>query len=157
VRWRVLLVALPVAAAAAAAALVLRFGGDDLGDPGQFIAGVVRDLAGNDYEGAWGTLHPLHQGFVARGEYVACEGQSPIPGHVSSLQVLSVADKRLSLPGQTGKIDAKAVRIKLALAVEGGDPIVVTTTGHAVAVGGHWSWILPADRLAEYRAGRCPS
>jgi hypothetical protein len=36
------------------------------------------------------------------------------------------------------------------------EPLVVMHTGHAVAVGDRWTWVLPPARFAEYRAGRCP-
>jgi hypothetical protein len=57
------------------------------------------------------------------------------------VSVINVSDKQLEVPGEAGTTD----------------PIVVTHTSHAVAVAGHWTWILPPERFAEYRAGRCPS
>jgi hypothetical protein len=35
--------------------------------------------------------------------------------------------------------------------------VVVTQTVHAVAVAGHWRWILSPSRFAVYRSGTCPT
>jgi hypothetical protein len=34
--------------------------------------------------------------------------------------------------------------------------VPVTVTAHAVAVKGHWRWILTAKRFASYREKECP-
>lgn len=159
VRTRLLLIGLPLVAAAVTAALVLRFtgGSDGPGDPARFMTGLIQEIAANDYGGAWATLHPAHQRVATREAYVACEGQTPIPGKLSSVSVVDVSDKQVEVAGEAGTVEGKAVRLELSITGAGPDPIVVTHTSHAVAVAGHWTWILPPDRFAEYRAGRCPS
>lgn len=159
VRTRLLLIGVPLLLAAAAAALVLRFAGgsDGPGDPARFMTGLIQEIAANDYAGAWATLHPAHQRVATQEAYVACEAQTPIPGTLSSVSVIDVSDKQVEVAGEAGTVDGKAVRLELSIAGAGPDPIVVTHTSHAVAVAGHWTWILPPERFAKYRAGRCPS
>lgn len=156
-RTRVLFVGGPLLAAAVAAAVVLAFtrSGDGPGDPGRFMTTLVEQIAGNDYSDAWLTLHPAQKQVATRKAYVACESQSPIPGTLASVSVLGVSDEQVKIAGE-GTTAGKAVRVRLSIGGVGGDPVVVTHTGHAVAVGDHWTWILPPARFAEYEAGRCP-
>ena len=155
---RVLFVVAPLLAAAVTAALVVRFAGgsDGPGDPGAFVAQLVREIAANDYAGAWATLYPAHQRIASLDAYVACEQLSPIPGKLTSVNVLGVSDRQVQVAGQPAAVSGKAVRVRLAITDAGPDPIVLTHTSHAVAVAGHWTWILPPERFAAYRAGRCP-
>jgi hypothetical protein len=156
-RTRLLFVGAFLVAAAVAAGVVFAFaGGSDEGpgDPGAFMTNLVEEIAGNDYATAWLTLHPAQQRVAKRDAYVSCESQSPIPGKLSSVTVVDVADEDVQVAGQ-GTTHGKAVRVKLSITGVG-EPIVLTHTGHAVAVGDHWTWILPPERFAEYKAGRCP-
>ena len=156
-RTRLLFIGGPLMAAALAAGVVLGFGrgsGNGPGDPGAFMTELVEEIAGNDYATAWQTLHPAQQRIATRAQYVACESQSPIPGKLSSVKVVDVADENVQVAGE-GKAAGKAVRVKLSIAGLG-EPVVLTHTGHTVAVGDHWTWILPPERFAEYKAGRCP-
>src|SRR5215210_1855018 len=146
-RTRLLFVGGPLLAAGVAAALVLvltRGSGDDLGDPASFLTTVVEQIAGNDYADAWLSLHPAQKLVADREAYVACESQSPIPGKLASVNVLSVSDEQVRVAGE-GTSAGKAVRLKLSIGGLGGDPVVVTHTGHAVAVAGNWTWILPPE------------
>ena len=156
-RTRLLFVGLPLLAAGVAAALVVAFtrGSDGPGDPAAFMTTLIEQIAGNDYAEAWLTLHPAQQRGAGRRAYVACESQSPIPGKLASVTVLGVSDEEVRVAGE-GTTPGKAVRLKLSIGGLGGDPVVVTHTGHAVAVGDHWTWILPPARFADYEAGRCP-
>jgi hypothetical protein len=156
-RTRLLFVGGPLLAAGVAAALVLVFtrGSDGPGDPAGFLTTVVQQIAGNDYADAWVSLHPAQKLVADRDAYVACESQSPIPGRLASVTVLDVSDEEVRVAGE-GTTPGKAVRLKLSIGGLGGGPVVVTHTGHAVAVSGHWTWILPPERFADYEAGRCP-
>lgn len=146
----------PLLAAAVAAALVLAFTRDSgPGDPAAFMTTLVEQISGNDYADAWLTLHPAQKRVATRSVYVDCESKSPIPGKLASVRVLDVSDEQVRVAGE-GTTAGKAVRLKLSIGGLGGAPIVVTHTGHAVAVGGHWTWILPPARFADYEAGRCP-
>jgi hypothetical protein len=155
---RFLFIGGPLLAAGIAAALVIaltRGSGDDPGDPAGFLTTVVEQIAGNDYADAWLSLHPAQKLVAHRDAYIACESQSPIPGKLASVSVLGVADEQVRVAGE-GTTAGKAVRLKLSIGGLGGAPVVVTHTSHAVAVAGHWTWILPPERFAEYEAGRCP-
>jgi hypothetical protein len=157
-RTRLLFIGGPLLAAALAFGLVLAFArgsGDGPGDPGAFMTELVEEIAGNDYATAWQTLHPAQQAIATQDAYVSCESRSPIPGKLASVEVVGVADEDVRVAGQQGTTAGKAVRVKLSIAGLG-DPVVLTHTGHAVAVGDHWTWILPPERFAEYKAGRCP-
>jgi hypothetical protein len=159
VRTRLLFIGGPLLAAAIGAAIVVAVGrstGDGPGDPARFMTNLVEQIAGNDYAGAWQTLHPAHQRVATRAAYVDCESQSPIPGKLASVQVIDVRDERVRIAGSPTMSDGKAVRLRVSIA-GAGEPVVLTHTGHAVAVGGHWTWILPPERFAEYEAGRCPA
>lgn len=119
------------------------------------MTGLLSQIARNDYDRAWTTLHPSHQRIVTRAEYVRCETQSPIAGRLDSVKVLDVSDKPVRLAGETDMAAGKAIRMRLTFSgLE--EPLVVMHTGHAVAVGDRWTWILPPARFAEYEAGRCP-
>jgi hypothetical protein len=158
VRTRLLFAAGPLLVAAVTAGLVIYLarGTDGPGDPGAFMTRLVEQIASNDYAGAWLTLHPDQQRIATRDAYVTCEARSPIPGRLSSVTVLGISDERVRLAAGDGQVAGKAVRLRLSIAGAGAEPVVLTHISHAVAVGGHWTWILPTDRLAEYRAGRCP-
>ena len=156
-RTRLLFVGVPLVAAALAAGAVFAFAhgsADGPGDPGAFMTNLVEQIAGNDYATAWQTLHPAQQRIATRNAYVSCESQSPIPGKLASVTVVDVSDEDVQVAGQ-GTTAGKAIRVKLSITGVG-DPVVLTHTGHAVAIGDHWTWILPPERFAEYKAGRCP-
>lgn len=161
---RVLRYAAPVAAAIVGAVVVfllfdtpsVRSGSDGpSGDPGRFMAGVVRLIGENRYGRAWSTLHPEHKRVASRRQYVACEELTAIPATVRSVQVLGVFDepfqltRALSVPSK-----AVAVRITLTDALDP-EPYVLRHTVHAVAVGERWAWVLPPERFAAYRDGTC--
>src|SRR6266540_465316 len=62
-----------------------------------FATHVVELIAANRYEDAWALLHPLHQSLAPRAEYVGCEGEAPIPGHLESVRVLREFRERAPL------------------------------------------------------------
>jgi hypothetical protein len=133
--------------AAAATAAVLGFAwprSSFAESPARFLAGVIRLLAANRYEEAWSSLSPVDQSIAPRAVYVACESQSPIPGHLASLRVLRIGRDRIG------------VAVTFALRIAGGAPPAVervVVTVHAVRNGHRWAWILPAARRALYRSG----
>lgn len=122
--------------------------------PTVFAVHVVELIAANRYDEAWDDLHPMHQRVAPRGEYVGCESQSPIPGHLASIRVLRVYNDETAL-GKGEFVPGKAVVVQISIA-EQAERVVVTDTVHAVRVGKRWAWVLPTWRLEEYRAGICP-
>lgn len=157
---RIALAALLVAglAVSAADARILMRGGStarpDGPDAAGFTVRVVRLIAANRYAEAWTLLYPGHRGVVAQSSYSSCESLSPIPGRLQSVQVLSVRNERVPVPGQDEPIPGASVEVRIVIVGVG--RVVVTPTFHAVRADGHWTWILPNSRYRLYLHGRCP-
>jgi hypothetical protein len=127
-------------------------------DPAVFLRGIVSRIAANDYGTVWQKLHPAQQRVATRAVYVRCEQLTPIPGHLDWIRVVSAKDERITVPGDAGMVDSKAVTFRLKLS----EPVlkqsvVVTKTVHAVAVNGNWRWILTPERFGVYRTKSCPT
>ena len=124
------------------------------GAPAAFLAQIVRLLAANRYAEAWPSLNPLQQSIAPLPTYVACESQSPIPGQLVSLRTLHVRREPVRVLPEQPPVPSIAATFVLRIAgaaVPEGVPVVLTA--HAVAVGTHWTWILPPARLRLYREG----
>jgi hypothetical protein len=124
--------------------------------PAVFLAGVVAEIAHNDYAHAWLSLFPPHQRVAPLDSYVACESKSPIPGQLDELTVVRSWRTRVAVAGQPHRLAGAAVRFRIVLS----DPelalsITLRPMLHAVLWGGTWKWILPAARYSMYRAGTC--
>ena len=162
-RWHLILAILvAVVAAVAAGAIVLgsRGGsGSPAGpedDPVAFLKGVVGQIVRNDYAHAWSTLHPAQQRAVSRKDYVRCELQTKVIGHLDSLTVVRAFDDPVIVAGAGARpVPSKVVTFRLRLSEPGVGTVSFTHSVHAVAVGGHWTWILTPHRYGLYRAGGC--
>ena len=163
-RQRVLVAILAVAAAAAiaAAAIVLGSSGGSgnaaqpKDDPVQFLRGVVAQIVGNDYADAWQTLHPAQQRVVSKRDYVRCELQTKIVGHLDSLTLVRAFDDFVLVAGGGVRpVKSKVATFRLRLSEPGVGVITFTHSVHAIAVGGHWRWILTPHRYELYRLGGC--
>ena len=121
-----------------------------------FVRTVVRLIAENRYAAAWPLLHPSHRRAAGRSEYVSCERQSPIPGRLVSVRAGAEFDAAVALaPGV--RVESRAVPIRVVLLdLATLQRTEVRDTVNAVRVGDHWTWVLPPDRVARYRAGACP-
>jgi hypothetical protein len=127
-------------------------------DPAVFLRGIVSGIAANDYGTVWQKLHPAQQRVATRAVYVRCEQLTPIPGHLDWIRVIAAKDERITVPGDAGMVDSKAVTFRLKLS----EPVlkqsvIVTKTAHAVAVDGSWRWILTPERFGIYRTKSCPT
>jgi hypothetical protein len=117
---------------------------------------VVRQIVTNDYEHAWLSLHPAQQHLVPKEDYVRCEQQSPVAGRLAWIKTVKVKDARFRVGGLTGLVRGKAVTMQIKLIDDdSGASVVVTHTAHTVFVGGHWRWILPAERIGLYSSSAC--
>jgi hypothetical protein len=126
-------------------------------DPGAFLREVVRERATGEYGRAWDALHPSHKLAVSRRRYVLCELLTPLPGRLESIRVLGVKDEPVVIAGQHDSTPSKAVTLRVSVQVPFFTKRVkVTTTSHAVAVHGHWTWLLTRDNFETYRAKGCP-
>jgi hypothetical protein len=157
---RVFLALLAAIAAGAAFATVSLAGVSQperpVGSPVVFLEGVVRQIAGNHYARAWQTLAPAQQRLVSEREYVRCESASPIPGRLTSLEVVRAFDEPVAVPGASATVSAKAVTFRLEITDAAlRESVVVTHTVHAVPAGTRWAWILPPERFQLHRSGAC--
>jgi hypothetical protein len=151
--------ALAFVAAAVAAATLVSLTRSDPGprdDPGSFVSQIVTLVLADDYEAAWAALYPAHQEVAPQREYVDCELRTPVGVRLRSIDVLRVADRRLHVPGEHGRVDAKAVTLRIRVQ-NGSIPTddVFAHTFNAVPVGAHWTWILTPDRFRLYRSDAC--
>lgn len=147
-----------VAAAVAAAALVglTRTDAGARDDPAVFVSRIVALVVADDYGAAWGSLYPPHQLVAPRREYVDCELRSPVGASVRSIDVLRVADRSVRIPGQSERVAAKAVTLRVRIentALQTRDAF--RHTFNAVQVGSHWAWILTPSRYELYRTDAC--
>ena len=162
-RRRALLAVLIVVVAAVAAGAVLlgSHGGSGKaaqpgGDPVAFLKGVVGQIVRNDYAHAWLTLHPAQQQAVSQRDYVRCELQTKIIGHLDSLTVVGAFDDLVLVAGGGVRpVKSKVVTFRLRLSEPGVGVVSFTHSVHAVAVGGRWTWILTPHRYELYHAGGC--
>jgi hypothetical protein len=121
-----------------------------------FIKTVVRQIASNDYEHAWLSLHPVQQQLVPQEEYVRCELQSPVAGRLVWIKTVRVTNARFTVGGLKGRVAGKAVTLRLKLVDDQtGASVVLTHTAHAVPVAGRWRWILPPERIGLYSSSAC--
>jgi hypothetical protein len=127
-------------------------------DPAVFLRGIVSGIAANDYGAVWQRLHPAQQRVATRAVYVRCEQLTPIPGHLDWIRVVAAKDERITVPGDAGMVDSKAVTFRLKLSEPVlKESVIVTKTVHAVAVDGNWRWILTPERFGIYRTKSCPT
>lgn len=125
------------------------------GSPVAFLAQIVRLLAANQYADAWRSLNPLQQASAPQQAYVACEAQSPIPGQLTSLRMLHVRHEQVRVVPEQAPVASTGVTFALRFASAGSlsQGVRIVLTAHAVAVGSHWTWILPQARLQLFRQG----
>jgi len=136
-------------------------GGSSSGTPtetaGLFMSSLIRQKATGQYELAWKSLHPLHQQVAPERIYVRCENLTVFPGHLIRVSVLDVKDEPVRIAGEKDQVASKAVTLKVLVNSPGiPRPVVVKDTYHAIAVNGHWTWILTRENFAQYKAGHCP-
>jgi hypothetical protein len=125
--------------------------------PGLFMTSLIREKATGQYDLAWKSLHPLHQEVAPEKVYIRCENLTVFPGRLVKVSVVQVKDEPVLIAGEKDSVASKAVTIKVKVNSPGiPKPVVVKDTYHAVAVDGHWTWILTKDNFAQYKAGRCP-
>jgi hypothetical protein len=124
---------------------------------GLFMSSLIREKATGQYDLAWKSLHPRHQEVAPEKVYVRCENLTVFPGHLIKVSVVRVIDEPVRIAGETESVPSKAVTLRVAVNSPGiPRPVVVNDTYHAVAVDGHWTWILTKENFAQYKAGTCP-
>jgi hypothetical protein len=126
-------------------------------DPTAFVRQLVAEIAANEYAIAWQSLHPAQQKLLPRAQYVRCESLSPIPGELTSIQVIHSQHPRITIAGARGEpVSSTAITLRLTIAEPAlHDSVTITHTVHAVPQDDGWAWILPAERLSLDRAATC--
>ena len=151
--------AIAFVAAAVAAATLVTLTRPDAGapdDPAAFVSRIVALVVADDYGAAWGSLYPAHKLVAPRREYVDCELRNPVGANLRSIDVLRVADRSVRIPGESERVDAKAVTLRVRIentALQTSDAF--RHTFNAVPVGSHWAWILTPSRYELYRTDAC--
>ena len=132
-------------------------GGDTkpCGDPAVFVEQVVGYIVADDYASAWGSLYPAHQRVARQTESVDCEIQRPVSSTLGSIDVLRVSDRKLRIPGESGRADVKAVTLRINLQNALGAKETFKHTFNAVPSGSEWTWILTPSRYRLYRDDSC--
>ena len=125
------------------------------GDPAVFVKQVVGYIVADDYTSAWGSLYPAHQRVARQTEYVECERQRPVSSTLGSIDVLRVSDRKLRIPGESGRADVKAVTLRINLQNALGAKETFKHTFNAVPSGSEWRWILTPSRFRLYRDDSC--
>ena len=125
-------------------------------DVGIFMKKVVSEVVHNDYAHAWLTLNPDHQRVAPKPEYLKCERMNPIKMSLNKVEVLSVANRWFAMPGHDAPVHGKEIKIQITLADPQSEARAHSThVFHAVAVGSHWTWVLPASAYELYRTDSC--
>jgi hypothetical protein len=119
---------------------------------GVFMKRILREEIGGQWSKQWTELHPGHQKLITRAQYVACSREmgTNVGTGKEVFHVLAVEDEAIHVQGVPQKT-AKLVTISFK------EPGVTPLTYrlHAVAVSGHWAWILGDRFLAALDKGRC--
>ena len=125
---------------------------------GKYMTGIVEQKLANEYEQAWLSLYAPHQRVASLDAYVACESLTPTAGTLIGIKVQRTFDERIRVAGVQRKLMTRAVRVRVTVAspIYTPFPVTIDQTFHAIAVKGHWKWILSADQYAYYSAGTCP-
>ena len=130
-------------------------GSEPRDDPAAFVTKIVGFIVADDYPSAWSSLYPAHQQIALENEYVDCELQRPVSSTLDSISVLRVRDRKLHIPGEAGRVEAKAVTLRIELENSIGAKESFRHTFNAVPNGSHWSWILTPSRYQLYRDDAC--
>jgi hypothetical protein len=119
---------------------------------GVFMTRILREEINGQWSKQWTELHPGHQKLITRAEYVTCSramGTNIRQGN-EVFKVLQVLDDPIhvqGVPQRTSKL--------VTISFKAPGSTALTYRLHAVAVSGHWAWILGTRFLADVDRGRC--
>jgi hypothetical protein len=123
-----------------------------------FLAQTIRRIAANDYAAVWPNLYPPQRRAIPKAQYVACESAEPVVGQLRSLTPLKVRRLRIHVAGgPRRRVNSVAVTFRIIANPDPASRLGVIHTVHAIAVAGHWTWILPPARFTHDRTATCPS
>ena len=120
---------------------------------GAFMTRILREEITGQWARQWSELHPGHQRLITRAQYVACSRElgTNIANGREVFQVLDVRNEAIDIRGVPQRM-SKVVTISFHQA---GSTNALTYRLHAVAVSGHWAWILGPRFLSAVARGRC--
>ena len=120
---------------------------------GVFASRILREEIHGQWARQWSELNPGHQRLITRAQYVACSremGTNIATGN----EVFRVLDVRND-PIHVEDIRQRSSELVTVTFRQRGAASGLTYRIHAVAVGGHWTWILGERFLTEIAHGRC--
>jgi hypothetical protein len=124
--------------------------------PGAFMSRTVAQIVSDDYATAWDALYPRHKEVAPKGEYVACELQTPVGWQVGAAKILRVAKQLRRIPGESDRVSVELVTLRLTITKPAPrQKSVFVHTFTAVADGDHWAWILTPSKYELYRSDGC--
>jgi hypothetical protein len=126
---------------------------------GDFFKRYIGYELNGQYAQAWKILHPGQQKLVHRNAYVKCQRKktNSVAGiKLKSVKVLEVSGAPTSNIGVPQKT-YEAVTMKITLEKNGVKQPSSTVTYHAIAIDGHWVWLLRSTAVAVYLSGACPA
>lgn len=121
--------------------------------PGTFMTRVLREELNGQWSKQWNELHPGHKKLITRAEYVACSRAlaTNIGTGGETYKVLAVKDATIDVFA-VPQHDSKVVTITFRSPISKSTP---RYDMHAVAVDGHWAWILGGRFLNAVEQGKC--
>jgi hypothetical protein len=126
--------------------------------PTAFMQRVLRLTVEAKYAQAWTLLHPAHQRLVSKQQFVRCRASDPSLSayRLASARVVSKRTASLTSPGVPQR---QSTRVVLRFRIADGSQVYPATDAavNAVWTGRRWAWVLPADEVPVFRAGRCPA
>lgn len=126
--------------------------------PETFMKRVLRLTVEARYAEAWTLLHPAHQRFAAKEQFVRCRAADPALAayRLASTRLVSKSSAPLASPGVPQR---RATRLVLRFRIADDAQVypAADATVNAVWTGRRWAWVLPAGEVPAFRAGRCPA
>jgi hypothetical protein len=119
---------------------------------GAFMTRILREELNGQWGKQWTELHPGHQKLITQAQYVSCSrgmGTNVATGK-ETFTVLDVADDAIDVQGvpqRTSKL--------VTITVKAPGISALTYRLHAVAVAGHWAWILGDRFIKAVDRGKC--
>lgn len=139
-----------------AAVLLGACGGDDGGgqSAGDYVKHLLSQIDKKQFGPEWDSLHPAQQAVVSRERYITCSSDARLPA-IDSVDIGDTYAEAVEIPGTGTKADTTAVSLTMHLS-HGLAKQNSNETFHVTKVDGQWRWMLGAESVDAYKAGRCP-
>jgi hypothetical protein len=120
---------------------------------GVFMTRILREELNGQWAKQWAELHPGHKALITRAEYIACSrslGTNVATGD-ETFKVLRIRNEKIHVFG-VPQTTSEVVTISFHSPISNETP---RYDMHAVAVDGHWTWILGGKFIAAIKQGKC--